>query len=157
MSRQTRVCRDKTRLLSRQKYACRDKVTFVATNTFLSRQNMSFVATKMILVAAPVRDSQLVGHCMCTTSDTPAAPHTLCIHARRVTSFFLRDARATFHHINSWIMHALRPLRRNSLLGQRNRKNNNRRRRSLEPAHQGIFSSEAEKKNKTRFVSRISG
>ena len=25
LSRQTRVCRDKTRLLSRQKYACRDK------------------------------------------------------------------------------------------------------------------------------------
>ena len=41
LSRQTRVCRDKTRLLSRQKYACRDK--------YLS----GFVRTKMILVAAP--------------------------------------------------------------------------------------------------------
>jgi len=32
LSRQTRVCRDKTRLLSRQKYGCLDK-SFVATNT----------------------------------------------------------------------------------------------------------------------------
>ena len=50
-SRQTRVCHDRTRLLSRQKYACRDKIMFVATKylsrqtrvcrnkTFLSRQN----------------------------------------------------------------------------------------------------------------------
>ena len=35
LSRQTRVCRDKTRLLSRQKYACRDK-TVVATNTCMT-------------------------------------------------------------------------------------------------------------------------
>ena len=59
--RQTRVCRDKTRLFSRQKYAYRDKHIFVAT-TLLSRQkicrdklifvatNTSFVATKICLV-----------------------------------------------------------------------------------------------------------
>ena len=44
LSRQTRVCRDNTRLSSRQKYACRDK-TFIATKLFLSRQNI-FVETK---------------------------------------------------------------------------------------------------------------
>ena len=36
LSRQTRVCHYKTRLLLRQKYACRDKI-IVATNTCLSR------------------------------------------------------------------------------------------------------------------------
>ena len=53
LSRQRRVCRDKTCLLSatniillRQKF-CRDKHTFVVTNTCLSRQNMSFVTTKV--------------------------------------------------------------------------------------------------------------
>ena len=45
LSRQTRVCRYKTRLLSRQKYACHVK-TFVATNTCLLRQR--FVATKVL-------------------------------------------------------------------------------------------------------------
>ena len=70
LSRQTRtrVCRDKTRLLSRQKYACHDK-TFVATKLCLSRQifvttkvfcrdKHTFVATKMILVAALANDSK---------------------------------------------------------------------------------------------------
>ena len=73
LSRQTRVCWDKTRLLSRQNYACRDK-TFVATKLCLSQQNIvvattvfvatkvcryksKLVATKMILVAAPVCDN----------------------------------------------------------------------------------------------------
>ena len=74
LSRQRRVCRDKTRLLSQLKYACRDK-TFVATNTCLSphiRDNFffiyfcrdkrrvcrdkTFVATKIILVATPAND-----------------------------------------------------------------------------------------------------
>ena len=63
LSRQTRVCCDKTRLLSSQKYACRDKIVFVAPNIchnkhnfvaasiILSRQtqNKSFVATKVYL------------------------------------------------------------------------------------------------------------
>ena len=55
LSRQTRVCRYKTRLLSRQKYACHVK-TFVATNTcfvttsiLLSRQKTCFVMTKTSL------------------------------------------------------------------------------------------------------------
>ena len=39
---QTRVCHDKTHLLSRQKYACHDK---------------TFVATKMILMTAPTNDT----------------------------------------------------------------------------------------------------
>ena len=48
---QTRVCTNKTRLLSRQKYACLDK-TFVATNTIMFvatdifRDKHNFVATK---------------------------------------------------------------------------------------------------------------
>ena len=49
--RQTRVCTNKTRLLSRQKYACLDK-SFVATNTVMFvatgnfRDKHNFVATK---------------------------------------------------------------------------------------------------------------
>ena len=39
LSRQTRVCHEKTCLLSRQKYACRDK-TFIATDACLSRQKL---------------------------------------------------------------------------------------------------------------------
>ena len=64
LSRETSVCRDKTRLLPRQKYACRDKkhfcrdrhnyfcrdkLIFVATNQCLSRLNRYFVATKVCL------------------------------------------------------------------------------------------------------------
>ena len=72
VSRQTRVCRKKTRLLLRQKFCgdkhiflptkllllqtilsrqnlCCDKLTFVATNMCLSRQNTSFVSTKVCL------------------------------------------------------------------------------------------------------------
>ena len=68
LSRQARVCRDKTHVcrdkrtvLSRQTYACRDK-TFVVTDicrnkhVFVARRacrDKTFVATKMILVAAP--------------------------------------------------------------------------------------------------------
>ena len=60
LSRQTRVCRDKTSLLSRQKYACPDK-KFVATNacSFVATRHLFnfFVATTMILVASPAIDS----------------------------------------------------------------------------------------------------
>ena len=65
-SRQTRVCRDKTRLLSRQKYACRDecfvgtytclfvatkdKIMFVAIKTF-GRGKHTFVATKDVCLS----------------------------------------------------------------------------------------------------------
>ena len=45
LSRQTRVCFDKTRLLSWQKYVCLDK-TFVATNIFRDKHN--FVTTKVL-------------------------------------------------------------------------------------------------------------
>ena len=45
LSRQTRVCRDKTRLLSRQKYACRGKI-FVATKLCLLRQ-ICFIKTSV--------------------------------------------------------------------------------------------------------------
>ena len=87
LSRQicTRVCRDKTRLLSRQNYAYCDK-TFVATKLWLSRQNISrdkrqticrdkhavvatkdefcrdqhvFAATKIIPVAAVANDTNV--------------------------------------------------------------------------------------------------
>ena len=73
LSRQTRVCRDKTSLLSRQNYVkrniCHDKHNFVATNTCLSWQNTSVVATKiyldtcasMIIVPALANDSRLHG------------------------------------------------------------------------------------------------
>ena len=65
--RQTRFCRDRTRVLSRQKYACGDKYLsretrvccdkgFVATSILLLRPN-TFVAAKMILVTAPSSDS----------------------------------------------------------------------------------------------------
>ena len=54
--RQTRVCCDKTRLLSKQKYSRRDKC-FVAASILLLRQKMCFVVTKMILVAVPASDS----------------------------------------------------------------------------------------------------
>ena len=46
LSRQTHVCRDKTRLLLRQKYACCDKIMFVATKLLLRQ---IFVATNIIL------------------------------------------------------------------------------------------------------------
>ena len=60
LSRQTRVCCDKTRL------ACRDKTMLVATKLFLSRQNYvcrdrSFVATNIILVAGPASGNQGLG------------------------------------------------------------------------------------------------
>ena len=50
LSRQTRVCHDKRRVLSRQKYVCR-YTTFVVTKSCLSGQNLcrdryTFVATK---------------------------------------------------------------------------------------------------------------
>ena len=51
LSRQTRVCRDKARLLSRQKYTYRDK-TFVALNIFVTRivpTKLTFVATNICL------------------------------------------------------------------------------------------------------------
>ena len=71
LSRQTCVCRSKTRLLSRQKYVCRKNIIFFSPQKFfapsilLSRQKMCFVfcrdkifvATKIILVAAPANDS----------------------------------------------------------------------------------------------------
>ena len=44
----SRVCRDKTRLLSRQKFACRDK-TFVVTNIFC-RDKIMFVSTNVLCV-----------------------------------------------------------------------------------------------------------
>ena len=55
LSRQTRVCRDKTRLLSRKKYACRVLSRqnyvcvkgFVTTSIILSRQKRCFVAIKV--------------------------------------------------------------------------------------------------------------
>ena len=60
LSRQTRVCRDKTRLLSRQQYACRDKIMFVATNICCDKSccdKHTFVATKdTIVAAAPAND-----------------------------------------------------------------------------------------------------
>ena len=55
LSRQTRVCRDKSKLLLTKIFCC-DKYHFVATSKLLSRQKMGFVATKMILVAAPASD-----------------------------------------------------------------------------------------------------
>ena len=47
LSRHTRVCRDKTRLLSRQMYACSDKITFVATTYFY--RDKTFVTTNICL------------------------------------------------------------------------------------------------------------
>ena len=68
LSRQTRVCRDKTRLLSQQKYVCRDKTsillsrqnkhTLVATKQAYFCRDKAFVATKMILVAVPANDTK---------------------------------------------------------------------------------------------------
>ena len=52
--RQTRICCDKTRLLSRQKYACRDK-TFVATN--ICRDKHNFAVTKVLRQAYFCRDT----------------------------------------------------------------------------------------------------
>ena len=56
LSPQTRVCRDKTHLLSRQKYACCDE-SFVARKYFFAtnicRDKHVFVAIKIILEAAP--------------------------------------------------------------------------------------------------------
>ena len=63
---QTRVCRDKTRLLLWQKYACRDKLlswqayfcrNIVATNSSHGCRDKTCVMTKMILVAAPADDT----------------------------------------------------------------------------------------------------
>ena len=65
LSRQTRLCLDKTHLLSRQRYACRDKHNFVATKV-LSRQAF-FCRDKrrvMILTAAPGYDKV---HAACQT------------------------------------------------------------------------------------------
>ena len=63
-TKQTRVCRDKTRLLSRQKF-CPDKHTFVAIKdvyVFVAIKDVYvFVAIKMILVAAPANDRGMVG------------------------------------------------------------------------------------------------
>ena len=63
LSRQTRIYRDKTRLLSLAGSAT--SIILVATN-ILSRQmrvcnNKTFVATKIILVAAPANDIVGVG------------------------------------------------------------------------------------------------
>ena len=77
LSQQTRVCRDKKRLLLRQKYACRDKTFFstklcyvmtkvlspqisVLTNDVFCHDKYVFVATKMILVAAFANDMYTV-------------------------------------------------------------------------------------------------
>ena len=51
LSRQTRVCRDKSKL-----YVCRDKHTFVATKDYFCLDK-KIVATKIILVAAPANDT----------------------------------------------------------------------------------------------------
>ena len=50
LSRQARVCHDKTHLLSQQKYARRDKHAFVATKDILSRQKnpVMFVTTNVL-------------------------------------------------------------------------------------------------------------
>ena len=54
-TKQTRVCRDYTRLLSRQMF-CPDKHTVVAI-----KDVYLFVEIKMILVAAPANDRGMVG------------------------------------------------------------------------------------------------
>ena len=69
LSRQTRVCNDKTRLLSGQKYACRGKTfssrqIFVAKNMCLSRQAY-LCRDKSVLVAI-----KLVGINMCLSRQT---------------------------------------------------------------------------------------
>ena len=70
LSRQTRVCSDKVRLLSRQKYGCPDKYICVAKNTCLSRQiyacrDKTFVATntclsRQIFLAANARGKRFM-------------------------------------------------------------------------------------------------
>ena len=77
--RRTRVCRDKTRLLSRQKYACRDK-TFVVTNispdkhklfsrqAYFCRDKITFVATSLLLsqqICVLLRQTRLVSTKVC--------------------------------------------------------------------------------------------
>ena len=75
LSPQTRVCRDKTRLLSRQKYTCRDK-TFVPTKLCLSKQNI-FVATKLLSRQTRVcRDK----HTFVATKDVPPTTFQPSIH-----------------------------------------------------------------------------
>ena len=85
LSRQIRVCRNKTCFLSRQTNTSRDKIMFVATKVqryvttkVKSRQayfwrdkretrvcrDKTFVATKMILVAAPANDTVRQSHCL---------------------------------------------------------------------------------------------
>ena len=68
LSRQTRVCRDKTCFLSQQKHTCllqqkfcHGKHTFVVTKDVFCRNkhvclDKKFVATKIILVADPTND-----------------------------------------------------------------------------------------------------
>ena len=68
LSQQTRLCRNKTRLLSRQKYACCDK-TFVATNmqtvyfpvTFLAHLlSMQRVLMKILLHASAKKKTKML-------------------------------------------------------------------------------------------------
>ena len=86
LSRQTRICRDKRRLLSRQKCACCDK-TFVATNYFngdkrfiatsivYSRQRTCFVTTKDVFVATKMKPvaALAIGSPLCLLTSSGSA------------------------------------------------------------------------------------
>ena len=90
LSPQTRVYRDKTRLLSQQKYDCRDKIMFVAKKYFC------FVATnichdKHVFVATKVLSRQklylwqlapVIGRWHTITTTTNNNVHLSCAHQR---------------------------------------------------------------------------
>ena len=91
LSRQTRVCRDETRLLSCQKYVCPDiccdKLTFVATNTCLPRRNTSFVVSKVCLSRHLLRQTYFCRdkHVFCRNKRNFAATKVLSRRAKDVS------------------------------------------------------------------------
>ena len=54
-----------TKLLSQQNYVCRDKniLSYICHNKRCVRNDQSFFATKMVLMAAPANDSELLQPC----------------------------------------------------------------------------------------------
>jgi len=93
LSRQTRVCHNKTRLLSRHKHACRDK-RFVAASMFC-RDKHVFVTTKHVfcrdtsmLVATKVLSRQV---CFVATNMCFVATNMCLSRQTRATKWYLRQ------------------------------------------------------------------
>ena len=120
LSRQIRVCRDKTGFLTRQKYAYRDK-TFVVTNmcifvaTKALSQQKHFVSTNVLSRQAPFSRQKLYLWQLSPANDiihdlgfTDTSPDFSCVQPRRTKSPL--DLLRYAHRTDTSLVRALSPI-----------------------------------------------